>query len=792
VRELNTVYEVAKDSVVSTGGCIVRVNTPTAESFYASNFAFRSLAGGGLNAGQLQPVLKSISPFTERLDWETRRLSFPSTTIKLMNISVADIVSNTMVKPLDQVVNADGNIWEHANSVDIYLAVGEFASVSVTTWLLKFSGPITDIQITPATITIKASSWGKAYNHTILTDKIEDLPAAEVPTDNKGEFVPELWGIWNENFNRDNYFAGNSLGDRDDPFAGNGLAKAIAYKTIDGFFSYVIANTAINSVGSVYLSLNDCPIPAINETSSGTVVGPVVVDTSAGYGYAYFPLIAYAEGDVWPAYSGAPVKNYRVPSADSATDGLLNTYLRIYDGEDFGGNVFGWAPFYFAQDVLFRKTLLAAPGSNRYMQAGIYNAHQDVSGDVGVSPLATLYFGTDGTATGYIGQQGRFGDVAWDQTSWEWCIIQGQNAFEVDPDNGEYYSPAMLLWVVVIAAGDDIPENQLVWRAYEFQARILLSPPEQPTICYAAAEGRLYGSWIESPSSRWNNLSLPHHGPGDVIVSSAGIIEDILRNYADIAPPIDTNRFDECYDVVISLGPDGLYCKHPVHIQLHSDNNLTINQTIQQLSEQSTFAFQWDARGVARCINLLHAGWLSATTSRTIHFTHIKDGDITIGKTPIYANRLVVNCRYHQEKDIYRVQFQLNDVESQALYGIIAAEVHWPNISARYNPTDIPPWQGAAYIGRMLVGDPDLAQTDEGWGEGLWSRPHNYVKFTALGFTNTDLEVGDHITFDHESCDPHLKIYGDTWENTHFMITELRHGCAPDVYTQVTAVQLST
>lgn len=287
--------------------------------------------------------------------------------------------------------------------------------------------------------------------------------------------------------------------------------------------------------------------------------------------------------------------------------------------------------------------------------------------------------------------------------------------------------------------GDIILNNHWMFSLYDMQ---LLSKYDQTALreapdIFASCGGRVYGSWIDE--SNRNNTQIE----GSEIIDPAFIIESLFRDEFGLTDSdIDTDSFDSVEDISFS-----------VVLNLHNDNRSKGRAIIKQLCEQSLFMFAYGSDGRVRLIKTNQPDDSTLTVSRTIPFSHILDGKITVEAANQVINRLHTESRYWPQLDEYRDKNTYNDSTLQSLF-ISEETVQWPNLVTPANVQTV----AEHYVKA---------------GTGLWSVPHNLIIFETPGIMYSDIEVGDWIEVDSTSVDPQIKGRGASWSGTKHIVIEI-------------------
>jgi hypothetical protein len=248
---------------------------------------------------------------------------------------------------------------------------------------------------------------------------------------------------------------------------------------------------------------------------------------------------------------------------------------------------------------------------------------------------------------------------------------------------------------------------------------------------FLSGQGRIFGSWIDAAG--WSNSK----NAGDLIDDNNFVIASLLIDEMGLAiTEIDQASFDEADDDT------------PMKCHLDIVDEILISDQIQEICEQSPFAFYHDGANKARLIPLDN---ITPTIDKVFKWNDLVPNTLTVSKTDQIVNQLRVFSRYQEEYGSFRDAETVNDSTSQSLYNnTFPGEVQWKNIAGAYK--DI--------MTQLLITS----------GMGLWSRAKYDVQFELKKFLGVPLIMGDWFQLDHITVDPHRLIYGDSWEDYSFLI----------------------
>jgi hypothetical protein len=326
-----------------------------------------------------------------------------------------------------------------------------------------------------------------------------------------------------------------------------------------------------------------------------------------------------------------------------------------------------------------------------------------------------------------------------DSASWKW--VGPLTHSDATTGDEERHWPLMLrVEAEHTSAGDGTTNNQDIVNVHEIEMYFRAPVSIPPSIGYVAADGRKYGSWIDSRSSNYSS--------GDVIEDPAGIVESILRDELSLTnSDIDMPSF---------IAAEDTNYKARINITKREE----AFKIIRQILEQSSFAFHFSALGTARAIPLDVS---SPTTDATIPLAHINN--LRVGKTDVIGSYLRYRTDYLPEQNEFQTEGNHANSTATTKYGVIRYEADWPNIDS----------DTADYLKTHLFG-PTANPTP-----GLYNAPKTFIEVETIGMTHIDIEVGDWIEINDEDADPHVKLWGSSWSGNKFLVTEIYN--SGDTYT---------
>lgn len=675
-----------------------------------------------LNQAHAYPILRSHSGIRESVDIYTKKWRVSDVTVNLYNIPFGLDSSFDDLKPED-------TLWDiRFNEAEIYILAGDNAPSIAGGGILRFSGVIIDPpEASDDYFTFRISDAGTLQNRKLLQTYVrDDFPAA--PEKSVGRQIPIVYGKF------------TLIGSDTATFTlqGTGLAKGEYITATKAVFSSHVLNALTRIAANVGLPDPALPISvSLDNDDSGYGTGDLSPTSWNTYAWVH---ATSTEGPFVGEYRNAVWWNtWPVIDGENAIDRDDSTYAQLMD--DY-------------QDVVGVQQIercLFPVVDDSFITSVQAVEYKVTNTRLSVQYKATLTMTADEFEVwlwqDYDEQQksGLAGVPNADPPDGSWLAASG---FAYVPVSKELpYAPGFAI-TNLDGTGDGTRGNEEMAKLYGIRLRLEFKmSAEAHRDRYAECEGITYGSWISSRSSNYSS--------GAVIEDPAGIIESILRDQLGLSSSdIDLESFIDAENTSVEA-----------RLNLHSDNDLDVNDAIRQLAEQSTFAFFWSAAGKARLIQLDDD---SPTTDRTIPWSHIKDGEIKLSKSRKVINKLQVESRWHGEAETYRDNDTYEDSTSQSAVGYtLEYKAKWPNVCGT----------SASHVAQHLVNSTD----------GIWSKEHLVVEFTTIGVTNADLEVGSWIELDDETVDPHRKAGGTSWSGRQLLVTDLRQNLDS---TKITAIEL--
>jgi len=670
--------------------------------------------GRSLKSVSFYPLLKSISRINENLNIFTKTHSVADVTIKLHNIKLGFSSNGSKLKATDI-----SNLLSEVASLEIYLCAGHNAT-STSDMLLRFRGVILQSPSYDSDeITIKAVSWSRKY-HRLLPLNIMGDTFTDSPPETENQKIPLAYGSFT--------IVGNGSDEEFDG-SGTGLAKGIK-ANINDVPSFLFGDHVSYSFSSIWLDPSDAGV-----TEPGLFYSNTLETDNSGYTTGS----GHAKVYTWVHACHNDDENYLVTTsmtpwtnAEKAYDRDVSTYATAIDNVDTGTYQYPEACFGLNEWPLAEFFYEIRPQVYWHNISGIGVGWSGYLVDI-ENYTAIASFNTSNSSSGF-----------------SWSESTASLATQI---NASSSTPTGIHLYFGHTSGqkdaDSVADNSSLAYVAAMRVECLIKPQEQ-NVAWGELEGREYGSWIDSRSSSYSS--------GDLIDDPAGIIESLLRDELGVTSSyIDEDSFDNAENASIEA-----------RINIHSDNEKTSEDTIQQLSEQSTFAFVWTASGLCKLISMKSSDWSSPSVNKTIPLSWIKDGKIGVSKTPVFANKISIKSRYQQEYGgIFRDTDTAEDSTSQTNYQVRSWSGSWENVCGATVDT-----LKAYYVNST---------------NGLWSKEHVQITIETLGYTCADLELGDCIQLDSDSIDPYLKAYGSSWSGIYLCVTKISQG---DNSTKIVATEL--
>ena len=317
---------------------------------------------------------------------------------------------------------------------------------------------------------------------------------------------------------------------------------------------------------------------------------------------------------------------------------------------------------------------------------------------------------------------------------WAWHLRSG------DVDNGGAKWPFVIRLYLETGTNDatgapdanGTPHDQWIMRLYDVSLEIDHEVKNEQDHCWAEGEAREYVDWISSRSS--------NYASGDAIQDPAGIVESVLRDVLGFtSAQIDGPSFISAENTSVTA-----------RVNLYDDFRLRASELIRMIAEQSTFMFVLGPVGTARLVNLADK---TPTINHTIPFSHVKDGVVTIRKTAIIRDTIVVQSRWRGEFGRYE---DIDTIVDATASGLIYTAA----------------WRFVAGTSADAVAALYVNSTD-----GIWSKEHTEVEFETVGFTWAHVEEGDWVHLDSTTFDAQLKAPGGaSWSGKDLLVVDVDQG----------------
>jgi hypothetical protein len=292
-----------------------------------------------------------------------------------------------------------------------------------------------------------------------------------------------------------------------------------------------------------------------------------------------------------------------------------------------------------------------------------------------------------------------------------------------------------------------IPPTEIYWKIYGaswptgsalidiYGIRLMIKIQYDPASldkCFSECRGRMFGSWIDDAahSNSFNEDDLIEHPPY--------IIESLLIDELGISiNDIDCASFDACYDANVKM-----------QVTLHNDERNSSYEIIKEICFQSQLALYFSEAGKWR---LIKRAYTYTAANRIINEPDIVEIKSTGVSFDYICNK--VNLQYYYQYELQKCtrEVLLENSASQSVYGVREPE---NERAFRYLTA-----ASVAYISSAFVGT-----------YGLWSTPHMLLSVTTHGFTNADLQLGDHVQFSTDVLDKRLLQAGTTWALRDYLV----------------------
>jgi len=545
----------------------------------------------------------------------------------------------------------------------------------------------------------------------------------------------------------------------DDIFSGIGLAKTYRISTYPYSTRHALSGHDIYSFTELYYDLGGPSILAVgNLTDTGYDSGDDIYTVWVnGQTYCYDLFIPNESPP-----SDYDDSGYTPDNSSYAHDGNSSTQAGIKDNvTDNGTEQIGRGNWGITNSDIMMAHLQRTSGEliDNETYPIIYfqqkNATWESTDAIAGNDVIIIqfYFSRDGSSD-------RFINVATMSTSGsEWGQSTWVNYASKNITNFAYPLDTELMLSIYAqnTASDDAnssTDDDVIIKFGEIQFCLQVYYITAPLEGWAELSGRMFGSWIDG-GSRSNS-----YDEYDLIEDPAFIIESLLRDELSLSDS----------DINLSSFDDAANSSVKARINLHSENEMRLNDVIRQLAEQSTFAFYWSAAGKARLIALNDSTPTTAVRgshSVIIPYSHIVEGTIKISKDPHIINHLNVESRWQEEYQTFRDVDVVENSTSQTSYGVRKYEAKWKNIATT----------SSDHVAAHLVSN----------ANGIWANAHNVIEFEAAGFTGADIEIGDWIEFDSTTVDPHITLFGTSFSGIQFLVMEMVMGLQS---TYIKAIEL--
>jgi len=706
-----------------------------------------------LAEGHVHAVMRGHSGINESIDIYSKKWTVSSVSVTLHNVKFKQNSSGTWVSPSDILSGI------RFNDAAIYLLKGEMVG-SIDDCLLRFSGNVVDApESSEREFKFTIVDKGRLYAGITLPQNVVSSVYPNAPEPDVSKKIPIVYGKFTKEYKSND----------------TGLAVAVKYNSKDRP-SYLVSDHVLHLATAAFVQHPSLPEqtklenPSLVEDDSGR--GRITLKYYGDYWQTYHRGLTYLypESTFSGNYEVGGYQDY-ITNFSAARDRGTADYASVFDATDGGtaGTDYQecWAYFTFgdydsgdSQDNKIGWFTSDATVSV-VTEAGA-SIHQD---DFNTLDFR-LYFNHSGTVDSYeslgsllIGGRRSFtlglaSSPYWG-TNIVWHPLTGHASATSDealPAMFAIYGKTEQNSARITGSGDGTTNNQELLKVYDLRLQIrhyVKSGSWESAWC--ACEGYEYGSWINGRSSGYSS--------GDVIEDPAGIVEGLLRNELSVATAsIDMPTFISAENASVTA-----------RINLHSDNEMSAAEAIQQIAEQSTFAFHWSASGMAKLVSLNDT---SPTTDRTIPWCHIRERSIKTSHTDKIINHLTISSRWQEEYREYHDIDIVEDASSQAAPPtgtgeVFKYEADWPNIAGT----------SRAHVASHLVNTTN----------GIWSKEHLLLDLITVGTTNADLEIGDWIELDATSVDPHFKADGESWAGKQLLVYSLSQGMDS---TRIKAIEL--
>lgn len=687
----------------------------------------------------------------ESLDVFTKKWAVASMTIELSNAPYRKSGA-TSIRPSEDLAGIQGN------EVSVYLLAGLDVATFPDDLLLIFKGNILEpIEITTKQISISVRDKGYVLDTKLPNTVVGDI-YSEALAEHAIKKIPIVYGKFNSCYDGNKSL--DNIADFELTFQHDGLAIALPVSA-DNPPKYVVADHVVDAIGT-----------ALNNSMGGPNVGVYLTDPSetvndSGRATFVMPITYQA---TWLNFFWYPSGYYGSGENDIEDEITAMTPANAYDASQSTK-----AALYDTVDDLEPDPILTC--SFRLLFDHGDWAMGIIDSKYGTGFMMILL--KTGAGTSLSGETAKIGfgvitenypsidSVSIIKESSETAVASvfeaDSNDFEIMPANSplQLYSSDVtgnapnLIRILITETRDTecdgIVLNYEIMQIASIIIQLSCDCRENFKGVFVEVDGMEYDSWITGRSS--------NYADGDCIEDPAGIIESMLRTYLGLG--------NDDIDLVSFISAENTAVK--ARLNIHDGNAGNVTAFIRQLTEQSTFAYFFGANGKARLIPVNNE---TPTTTRTINWWDIIDGDISITKSDNWYKQLNVESRYQQEyNNIYRDYDEYSNSSSGSNQ---AYAVKWPNINGT----------SAQHVARHLIKKADGTDSND---NGIWANQHNIIEFATPYFQNADLEIGDWIEIDDSNADIHFKCFAESWSAKQFLIIGIEQSIEK---TTITAIEL--
>jgi len=251
-----------------------------------------------------------------------------------------------------------------------------------------------------------------------------------------------------------------------------------------------------------------------------------------------------------------------------------------------------------------------------------------------------------------------------------------------------------------------------------------------------------------------------------VIDEAAAIIANVLIMEGGVKPA------DLDWDGFVNSIVYAIRCR----VQILNED-ATFGDVIQQLCDQGMFTYAWSAAGQMKLIPLRTMGHPAQPIAATILYGDLDSKGIKLSKSNVdeVVNHITVNSRWEEDVQAFKDVDVYENTTSQAKYGVRKKEVDFPNINTGDEAAIVTNPVKALMV-HLIEPDKVNGVTDSNHlvDDGYWANQRNQIDFTSLGSKHKHLDIGDWIIMDSTTTDPHIKMFGSSWSNQKFLITDIK------------------